>query len=156
MQKNHVSPAKRGSGSFSFQPIVTSSANTVTFPCCYLTGVHLQHHQKKKSRLDRFDWQRPGRGLDVDWWSPSVSKVPHTSKQTNTVIRLCFTLVSDSLFLFSFIMCLSFWQNSQPDNGGGRLGEEDCAHIITGRNDLKNWNDLACNSSLMWICEKMI
>ncbi|KAL7384606.1 hypothetical protein ABVT39_005361 [Epinephelus coioides] len=49
-------------------------------------------------------------------------------------------------------LTLSNWVNDQPDNGGGdpRWGEEDCANI---RPD-KKWNDLSCEASLRWICEK--
>ncbi|KAL3969569.1 lysophosphatidic acid receptor 4 [Sarotherodon galilaeus] len=48
-----------------------------------------------------------------------------------------------------------YWKNGQPDNGGGfsRTGEEDCAHIITGENSLRNWNDISCDKHLKWICE---
>ncbi|XP_063744063.1 CD209 antigen-like isoform X2 [Eleginops maclovinus] len=43
------------------------------------------------------------------------------------------------------------WDNNQPDNGAGYYGEEDCAHISSYTN---SWNDLSCNTSLPWICEK--
>uniref|UniRef100_A0A3Q3SUR2 C-type lectin domain family 4 member E-like n=1 Tax=Mastacembelus armatus TaxID=205130 RepID=A0A3Q3SUR2_9TELE len=51
----------------------------------------------------------------------------------------------------------SYWDANQPDNGGGdpNCGEEDCAHIQTGKKITKNWNDLSCDASLRWICEKM-
>ncbi|XP_071338318.1 CD209 antigen-like protein E [Trachinotus anak] len=51
---------------------------------------------------------------------------------------------------------LTYWEKNQPDNGGGdpQYGEEDCAHIRTLEDT--NWNDLSCDSSLQWICEKMI
>ncbi|XP_054471969.1 C-type lectin domain family 17, member A-like isoform X2 [Anoplopoma fimbria] len=51
-------------------------------------------------------------------------------------------------------LSLEFWRKTQPDNGGksGKLGEEDCAHIIAG--EPRNWNDLSCSASLRWICEK--
>ncbi|XP_042371614.1 CD209 antigen-like protein E [Plectropomus leopardus] len=44
------------------------------------------------------------------------------------------------------------WGETQPDNGGGdpQYGEEDCAHI---RPDTY-WNDLSCETSMQWICEK--
>ncbi|XP_071338201.1 CD209 antigen-like protein E [Trachinotus anak] len=53
-------------------------------------------------------------------------------------------------------LSLRYWWKTQPDNGGGHkhLGEEDCAHIIIG-NNLNNWNDASCGTSLKWICEKM-
>ncbi|KAL7385481.1 hypothetical protein ABVT39_022403 [Epinephelus coioides] len=49
-------------------------------------------------------------------------------------------------------LTLSNWRKNQPDNGGGdpQWGEEDCAHI---RPD-SEWNDLSCETSLRWICEK--
>ncbi|XP_042281481.1 CD209 antigen-like protein E isoform X3 [Thunnus maccoyii] len=55
-------------------------------------------------------------------------------------------------------LSVKYWRASQPDNGGGysKLGEEDCAHIITGGNTLMNWNDLSCDTSLRWICEKKV
>ncbi|KAI3355674.1 hypothetical protein L3Q82_004265 [Scortum barcoo] len=52
----------------------------------------------------------------------------------------------------------AYWFRKQPpDNGGGdrQLGEEDCVHM---RHDVKteeNWNDLRCDASLQWICEKL-
>ncbi|XP_050925308.1 CD209 antigen-like protein C isoform X2 [Lates calcarifer] len=47
---------------------------------------------------------------------------------------------------------LVYWEKIQPDNGGGdpQWGEEDCAEI---RSD--GWNDLSCDASLRWICEKL-
>ncbi|GAA6219120.1 CD209 antigen-like protein C isoform X1 [Lates japonicus] len=47
---------------------------------------------------------------------------------------------------------LTYWRENQPDNGNGepQWGEEDCAEI---RSD--GWNDLSCDTSLRWICEKM-
>uniref|UniRef100_A0A3Q3N352 CD209 antigen-like protein A n=1 Tax=Mastacembelus armatus TaxID=205130 RepID=A0A3Q3N352_9TELE len=44
-------------------------------------------------------------------------------------------------------LTVKYWIMNQPDNGNGdqRLGEEDYG----------NWNDLRCNSTLQWICEKM-
>ncbi|XP_074513910.1 CD209 antigen-like protein C [Sebastes fasciatus] len=55
-------------------------------------------------------------------------------------------------------LSLKYWLKTQPDNGGGHgtLGEEDCAHIITGGNNFNNWNDLSCNTRMRWICEKMV
>uniref|UniRef100_UPI003AAE5B31 C-type lectin domain family 4 member E-like n=1 Tax=Centroberyx gerrardi TaxID=166262 RepID=UPI003AAE5B31 len=49
-----------------------------------------------------------------------------------------------------------YWESAQPDNGGGnpRWGEEDCAHIITGKTK-ENWNDQNCANSLRWICEEV-
>uniref|UniRef100_A0A3Q1H672 C-type lectin domain-containing protein n=1 Tax=Anabas testudineus TaxID=64144 RepID=A0A3Q1H672_ANATE len=51
-------------------------------------------------------------------------------------------------------LILNNWWNNQPDNGGGSslTGDEDCAHI---RSD-SEWNDLPCEKSLQWICEKML
>ncbi|KAF0026836.1 hypothetical protein F2P81_021573 [Scophthalmus maximus] len=44
----------------------------------------------------------------------------------------------------------------QPDNGGGhpKYGEEDCAVITANRGTDENWNDLRCDASRPWICEK--
>ncbi|XP_034742322.1 CD209 antigen-like protein A [Etheostoma cragini] len=56
-------------------------------------------------------------------------------------------------------LSLKYWQESQPDNGGGHgnLGEEDCAHIkMTEGKSSQNWNDLLCSNSLRWICEKIL
>ncbi|XP_070694527.1 CD209 antigen-like protein C [Pempheris klunzingeri] len=49
---------------------------------------------------------------------------------------------------------MTHWSPKQPDNGGGdpQWGEEDCAHINAY---LFAWNDLSCQTSLHWICEKM-
>ncbi|XP_034549099.1 CD209 antigen-like protein E [Notolabrus celidotus] len=54
------------------------------------------------------------------------------------------------------LLTLSFWHKRQPDNGGGdpRYGEEDCVHLVDGRTQVKNWNDMACHRTLYWICEK--
>uniref|UniRef100_A0A3B3INI1 C-type lectin domain-containing protein n=1 Tax=Oryzias latipes TaxID=8090 RepID=A0A3B3INI1_ORYLA len=50
-------------------------------------------------------------------------------------------------------LTLQFWEENQPDNGGGMVayGEEDCVEIrfIPG-----SWNDISCETSLRWICEK--
>ncbi|XP_032422675.1 asialoglycoprotein receptor 1-like [Xiphophorus hellerii] len=52
---------------------------------------------------------------------------------------------------------LSFmsWGINQPDNGGGDplWGEEDCAHIT--QFDGAQWNDMSCNATKWWICEKI-
>ncbi|KAM7364758.1 hypothetical protein PAMP_003457 [Pampus punctatissimus] len=49
-------------------------------------------------------------------------------------------------------LTLTYWYTKQPDNGGGdpQWGEEDCVEMI-GPNE---WNDLSCDASLRWICEK--
>ncbi|XP_045910715.1 CD209 antigen-like protein A [Micropterus dolomieu] len=53
-------------------------------------------------------------------------------------------------------LTLRYWEAGQPDNGGGdsKWGEEDCAHIRTGKKTEENWNDRSCSASLRWICEK--
>ncbi|KAF3694518.1 C-type lectin domain family 10 member A C-type lectin superfamily member 14 Macrophage lectin 2 [Channa argus] len=53
-------------------------------------------------------------------------------------------------------LTLSEWAPTQPDNGGGDIefGEEDCAHFYSGSETRNNWNDLSCNDSVSWICEK--
>ncbi|XP_055360843.1 C-type lectin domain family 4 member M-like [Betta splendens] len=43
-----------------------------------------------------------------------------------------------------------FWGTNQPDNSGP-TGDEDCGEII-GYGDW--WNDLRCEASRKWICEK--
>uniref|UniRef100_A0A3P9IBL4 C-type lectin domain-containing protein n=1 Tax=Oryzias latipes TaxID=8090 RepID=A0A3P9IBL4_ORYLA len=50
-------------------------------------------------------------------------------------------------------LTLKFWGKNQPDSDGGDKlhGEEDCAEI---RETPGFWNDLACGTSLRWICEK--
>uniref|UniRef100_A0A3P9L140 C-type lectin domain-containing protein n=1 Tax=Oryzias latipes TaxID=8090 RepID=A0A3P9L140_ORYLA len=46
-----------------------------------------------------------------------------------------------------------FWGMNQPDSDGGSKlqGEEDCAEI---RETPGFWNDVSCERSLRWICEK--
>ncbi|XP_030614092.1 C-type lectin domain family 10 member A-like [Archocentrus centrarchus] len=53
-------------------------------------------------------------------------------------------------------LTVKYWESSQPDNGGGSLrwGEEDCAHIRTPMS--ASWNDFSCESSLPWVCEKIL
>uniref|UniRef100_A0A3B3HVH2 C-type lectin domain-containing protein n=1 Tax=Oryzias latipes TaxID=8090 RepID=A0A3B3HVH2_ORYLA len=50
-------------------------------------------------------------------------------------------------------LTLKFWGKNQPDSDGGsqRYGEEDCAEI---RETPGFWNDISCETSLRWICEK--
>ena len=57
---------------------------------------------------------------------------------------------------FSCSLTCRYWGSNQPDNGNGvpKVGEEDCVHIISGKNTEYNWNDLSCDASLRWICEK--
>uniref|UniRef100_I3KF21 C-type lectin domain-containing protein n=2 Tax=Oreochromis niloticus TaxID=8128 RepID=I3KF21_ORENI len=54
-------------------------------------------------------------------------------------------------------LTLRYWEAEQPDNGGGdpKWGEEDCAHIRTGKDTEENWNDRSCDATLRWICEKL-
>ncbi|XP_044222482.1 CD209 antigen-like protein D [Thunnus albacares] len=49
-------------------------------------------------------------------------------------------------------LTLRYWGSNQPDNGNGvpKVGEEDCAHIISGKNTEDNWNDLSCDASLVF------
>ncbi|XP_075960961.1 C-type lectin domain family 4 member E-like [Anarhichas minor] len=50
----------------------------------------------------------------------------------------------------------AYWE-VPPDNGGRNpwWGEEDCAEIVVGQKAERNWNDLRCDRSLHWICEKL-
>ncbi|RVE58356.1 hypothetical protein OJAV_G00208340 [Oryzias javanicus] len=51
-------------------------------------------------------------------------------------------------------LTLKFWGGDQPDNGGGiaKYGEEDCAQFRFEHSEF--WNDISCETSLQWICEK--
>ncbi|XP_067458698.1 CD209 antigen-like protein E [Thunnus thynnus] len=53
-------------------------------------------------------------------------------------------------------LTLRYWRSNQPDNGNGdpQWGEEDCVHIRAEGKTGDNWNDLSCDTSLQWICEK--
>ncbi|CAK6968483.1 CD209 antigen-like protein E isoform X3 [Scomber scombrus] len=53
-------------------------------------------------------------------------------------------------------LSLKFWVSTQPDDGGSKTVEEDCAHIFTQKNYEENWNDLPCATKQKWICEKMV
>ncbi|XP_062288134.1 C-type lectin domain family 4 member E-like [Scomber scombrus] len=55
-------------------------------------------------------------------------------------------------------LTLSYWETDEPNNGGedSQGGEEDCAHIRTGKKTVENWNDVPCGTSLHWICEKNV
>uniref|UniRef100_W5MMA2 C-type lectin domain-containing protein n=1 Tax=Lepisosteus oculatus TaxID=7918 RepID=W5MMA2_LEPOC len=44
-----------------------------------------------------------------------------------------------------------YWMDGQPDNFNL---SEDCAATFTTVNALKSWNDVECQNSLRWICEK--
>ncbi|XP_055360995.1 CD209 antigen-like protein C [Betta splendens] len=48
-------------------------------------------------------------------------------------------------------LTVRYWWKNQPDNGGKGLVKEDCAHISAVTAE---WNDLPCERSLLWICEK--
>ncbi|XP_026232656.1 C-type lectin domain family 10 member A-like [Anabas testudineus] len=51
-------------------------------------------------------------------------------------------------------LTVTYWAPTQPDNGDGyiKVGEENCAHIYGGQSS--NWNDISCEASRPWICEK--
>ncbi|XP_074470021.1 CD209 antigen-like protein C [Sebastes fasciatus] len=51
-------------------------------------------------------------------------------------------------------LILKSWALNEPNNGGGnpKLGGEDCAHI---RAETPEWNDLPCETVMLWICEKI-
>uniref|UniRef100_A0A6Q2Z091 C-type lectin domain-containing protein n=1 Tax=Esox lucius TaxID=8010 RepID=A0A6Q2Z091_ESOLU len=51
----------------------------------------------------------------------------------------------------------AYWGAPQPDNGGGTVGEEDCAEFVNWYTDpVKKWNDVPCTTQLNWICENVI
>ncbi|XP_041662299.1 CD209 antigen-like protein A [Cheilinus undulatus] len=52
-------------------------------------------------------------------------------------------------------LTMAYWWRGQPDNGGGnpQYGEEDCCHFATYKKEAK-WNDLRCDTPLLWVCEK--
>uniref|UniRef100_A0A7N6FJM3 C-type lectin domain-containing protein n=1 Tax=Anabas testudineus TaxID=64144 RepID=A0A7N6FJM3_ANATE len=51
-------------------------------------------------------------------------------------------------------LTVKYWSAPQPDNGNGdpQFGEEDCVHIREA--GTSSWNDLSCEASLPWVCEK--
>ncbi|XP_071361295.1 CD209 antigen-like protein D [Trachinotus anak] len=48
-----------------------------------------------------------------------------------------------------------YWADGEPNNGGINQNEN-CVHITKWIADIKNWNDLPCNSKLDFICEKTL
>ncbi|XP_041662855.1 CD209 antigen-like protein C isoform X2 [Cheilinus undulatus] len=54
------------------------------------------------------------------------------------------------------LLTQGYWLRGQPDNGGGHAvyGEEDCAHFRNNGKKEANWNDVKCDSTMLWICEK--
>uniref|UniRef100_A0A674NVJ3 C-type lectin domain-containing protein n=1 Tax=Takifugu rubripes TaxID=31033 RepID=A0A674NVJ3_TAKRU len=51
------------------------------------------------------------------------------------------------------------WCGKHPDNGNNdpTWGEEDCAHLYIADTTWEaNWNDISCNKSLQWVCEKKL
>uniref|UniRef100_A0A3Q1GX49 C-type lectin domain-containing protein n=1 Tax=Anabas testudineus TaxID=64144 RepID=A0A3Q1GX49_ANATE len=51
-------------------------------------------------------------------------------------------------------LTVTYWGSEEPNNGNGdrNVGEEDCVEISTGWSS--NWNDISCEDSRKWICEK--
>lgn len=47
-------------------------------------------------------------------------------------------------------LTVAYWRG-WPDN----WREEDCVEILAGKKTRENWNDLRCDTSKPWICEKM-
>uniref|UniRef100_A0A3Q3MAS7 C-type lectin domain-containing protein n=1 Tax=Labrus bergylta TaxID=56723 RepID=A0A3Q3MAS7_9LABR len=43
-----------------------------------------------------------------------------------------------------------YWEADQPDDWRG----EDCVQFGKGKKKEANWNDISCDESLRWICEK--
>uniref|UniRef100_A0A4W6G0V6 C-type lectin domain-containing protein n=1 Tax=Lates calcarifer TaxID=8187 RepID=A0A4W6G0V6_LATCA len=54
-------------------------------------------------------------------------------------------------------LILAYWMRGQPDSGNGnpQWGEEDCAHLQAHMKTDQNWNDVRCDASKQWICEKV-
>ena len=49
---------------------------------------------------------------------------------------------------FPICFSVSYWGKTEPNNGEGKYGEEDCAHTTE-----VDWNDLSCGRRLRRICE---
>ncbi|XP_026232643.1 C-type lectin domain family 4 member C-like [Anabas testudineus] len=51
-------------------------------------------------------------------------------------------------------LTVTYWGSNEPNNGNGGifLANEDCVEISTGWSS--EWNDLSCEASRQWICEK--
>uniref|UniRef100_A0A3Q1JI12 C-type lectin domain-containing protein n=1 Tax=Anabas testudineus TaxID=64144 RepID=A0A3Q1JI12_ANATE len=54
------------------------------------------------------------------------------------------------------LLTVTYWASNNPNNGEGRAewGEEDCVEIFGGQSS--EWNDLSCEASRRWICEKPV
>uniref|UniRef100_A0A7N6B8S6 C-type lectin domain-containing protein n=1 Tax=Anabas testudineus TaxID=64144 RepID=A0A7N6B8S6_ANATE len=51
-------------------------------------------------------------------------------------------------------LTVTYWASNNPNNGEGHAewGEEDCVEIFGGQSS--EWNDISCEASRQWICEK--
>ncbi|XP_034561241.1 CD209 antigen-like protein C [Notolabrus celidotus] len=49
------------------------------------------------------------------------------------------------------LLAKAYWWSGQPDN----VREEDCGQARINLNEEGNWNDLRCELSCSWICEKL-
>ncbi|KAM6978356.1 C-type lectin domain family 4 member E-like [Tautogolabrus adspersus] len=45
----------------------------------------------------------------------------------------------------------AYWEPGEPNNAGGK---EHCGHLFPDRKKEENWNDVECDQSMLWICEK--
>ncbi|XP_029386371.1 C-type lectin domain family 4 member E-like isoform X2 [Echeneis naucrates] len=55
-------------------------------------------------------------------------------------------------------LSVSYWQKGQPDKGNRnpKWGKEDCGILQPNMNAGENWNDLRCDISRQWICQKTL
>ncbi|XP_053335836.1 C-type lectin domain family 4 member E-like isoform X2 [Clarias gariepinus] len=47
-----------------------------------------------------------------------------------------------------------YWGINEPNNGGQRFSNEDCAQVIVTNPVTSNWNDIHCNNYIHYLCEK--
>ncbi|XP_053335777.1 C-type lectin domain family 17, member A-like [Clarias gariepinus] len=49
-----------------------------------------------------------------------------------------------------------YWGTNEPNNGGHRLSDEDCAQVVITNPVTSIWNDIHCNNYFYYLCEKEI
>ncbi|XP_026232143.1 C-type lectin domain family 4 member M-like [Anabas testudineus] len=49
-------------------------------------------------------------------------------------------------------LTVTYWGSNEPNNENRYFGDEDCVEISTGWSS--EWNDVSCEASRPWICEK--